>query len=164
MTCFRALENPLSICHVLNSFSLKYSICHSAIFGGSLSWTPSAGTCTMWKTEMWVAILFIYLFVWFCMVGGRCLAYLWNQTFVPFSSWRETFGMVKPRAVSVWALWTQLCLLRSPRYNVRESRSLVAMWGTVPGPFLWLPPTAPSRKGKNSLLHLKLSLIIPPIL
>lgn len=100
MTCFRALENPLSICHVLNSFSLKYSICHSAIFGGSLSWTPSAGTCTMWKTEMWVAILFIHLFVWFCMVGGRRLAYLWNQTFVPFSSWRETFGMVKPRAVS----------------------------------------------------------------
>ncbi|XP_040353735.1 uncharacterized protein LOC121045103 isoform X2 [Herpailurus yagouaroundi] len=58
----------------------------------------------------------------------------------------RAFGMVKPTAASLWALWTQLCLPRSPGYNVRESRPLLATRGTVPGLFQWLLPTALSGK------------------
>lgn len=42
MTCFRGRsESPLCVFNFSNSSRLKYSVCQSAIFWGSISWNPS---------------------------------------------------------------------------------------------------------------------------
>lgn len=94
MTCFME-RSERSCCHFLNSFSLKYVLCLGAVFGSSMSWTPWAGNCTSWKAQR-VAFFFSYFFFFFVLSGAdRYFVHLWNQTFVPFSSWGEAVRMDK---------------------------------------------------------------------
>lgn len=138
MTRFRALENPLSTYHVLNSFnSLKYSICPGAIFGGSTSQTPSVGACILWKAQMWVTGLFI----WIGLHGwGKVTCLSVKSDLCSFLIWRD-----------IWDGETKSCLCLGPvDPAVSPEESWVQHEGEqVPGGYVrdcpWAPPMAPSH-------------------